>query len=235
MSRQESGTERDAAMHRNGFEEPGLEQPKQSPPPTPQAYVDGFVMFFDLEIHVDPRVMVPREETKLLVDEAMLLPKGSRVHEVGTGSGAVAIAIKAIRDDLRVTASDISADAVLVAKENAEHLNVALIATECAGLPPGIKEAGCDLVVANLPYLTEESIRERPSWVEGEPHLATVGGSGEDGLGEIVRLVEECPSGFRVALEHDTHQGEAVRSMLKDATTKNDQHGRERMTVGLVP
>lgn len=201
----------------------------------PSAYRDGFVMFEGLEIHVDPRVLVPREESGLLVQAALGLPDGARVHEVGTGSGAIALAIKAKRPDLRVTASDISPDAVAMAEENAEHLGIPILMTTCAGIPEGLRDSWCDLLIANLPYLTADSIKERPAEVGAEPRIATTGDSGEDGLGEIRNLIKETPSKWMVALEHDTHMGEAVREMLVGAETVKDQNDQERMTTGLIP
>ncbi len=202
----------------------------------PQAYVDGFTKFEELEIHVDERVLVPREESELLVLAALGLPDGARVHEVGTGSGAIALAIKHKRADLRVSASDISSAAIEVATDNAEHLGIGgVLFSVCEGVPFNLKEHWVDLLVANLPYLTDDSLEDRPAEVEAEPRIATTGASGDDGLGEIRKLIEECPPKWRVALEHDTHHGEAVRSMLVDAETMTDQSGAERMTTGMIP
>src|SRR5215212_2931197 len=101
-------------------------------------------------MHVDSRVLVPRPETEQLVEVAVeLAPQGGRVHDVGTGSGAVALALKDERPDLVVSASDRSPVAVDVARRNAERLGLDVEVTGGAGLPPG----EYDLVVANLPYV----------------------------------------------------------------------------------
>ncbi len=90
-------------------------------------------------------------------------------------------------------------------------------------------------MIANRPYVTDETIFERSPEIRREPRIAVTGDCGADGLGVIRGLVEETPSGWRMALEHDTHHGPAMREMLRDATTMRDYMGGERVTVGLVP
>src|ERR671931_67102 len=118
----------------------------------PVAYILGRRGFRRIELEVDPRVLIPRPETELLVEVALELPTGAGVHDVGTGSGAVALALLDERPDLRVSASDASAAAVAVARENARRLGIALDVVHAPGLPPGEYE----LVVANLPYVRED-------------------------------------------------------------------------------
>ena len=101
----------------------------------PLAYVLGRAPFRSLEIAVDPRVLWPRRETELLVEVGTELPEGARVHEVGTGSGAIALALISERPDLRVTASDLSPEAVEAARENAERLGLELEVSVAKGLP----------------------------------------------------------------------------------------------------
>jgi release factor glutamine methyltransferase len=199
----------------------------------PLAYVLGRAPFRDLEIAVDSRVLWPRRETELLVEVGTELPQGARVHEVGTGSGAIALALISERPDLRVTASDVSPEAVEAARENAERLGLELDVSVAKGLPDGLD--GIDLVIANLPYVTDETIYDRSPEIRREPRIAVTGDCGEDGLGVIRGLVEETPSGWRMAMEHDTHHGPAMRELLRDATTMRDYMGDERVTVGLAP
>ncbi len=200
----------------------------------PMAYILGRAGFREIEVAVDPRVLVPRRETELLVEVATQLPQGSRVHEVGTGSGAVALAVLSERPDLRVSASDLSPEAADVARENAAQLGLELEVIICEGLPETLGD-DIDLVLANLPYVTDSTISERSPEIRREPRIAVTGSCGEDGLGVIRGLIEETPSGWRMALEHDTHHGPAMRELLREAVTLADHEGAERVTVGLAP
>jgi len=200
----------------------------------PVAYILGRRGFRRIELAVDPRVLIPRPETELLVEVALELPAGAAVHEVGTGSGAVALALLEERPDLRVTASDLSADAVAVARANAERLGLPLEPFVADGLPAaGELGHGADLVVANLPYVTDEEWGTlAPEIVRYEPRGALT--SGADGLDAIRALVAQAPVGTRLALEHGSQQGEAVRGLLGDAETRRDLAGHERVTVGVA-
>jgi len=199
----------------------------------PIAYILGRAPFRGLEVAVDERVLWPRRETELLVEVGVELPEGARVHEVGTGSGAIALALLAERPDLRVTASDLSPDAVEAARENAERLGLGLEVSVATGLPDDLEDV--DLVIANLPYVTDSTIFERSPEIQKEPRIAVTGSCGEDGLGVIRGLIGETPSGWKLAMEHDTHHGPAMREMLRDAATLQDYEGDERVTVGFAP
>lgn len=199
----------------------------------PMAYILGRAPFRSLEVAVDERVLWPRRETELLVEVAVDLPEGARVHEVGTGSGAIALALLAERPDLKVTASDLSPEAVEAARENAERLGIPLEVSVATGIPEGLE--GVDLVIANLPYVTDSTIFERSPEIQKEPRIAVTGSCGEDGLGVIRGLIGETPSGWKLAMEHDTHHGPSMREMLRDATTLQDYEGDERVTVGFAP
>jgi len=195
----------------------------------PVAYVLGRRGFRRIELAVDNRVLIPRPETELLVELALELSQGSRVHDVGTGSGAIALALLHERPDLRVTASDVSQDAVSVARSNAAALGLELEVSVMPGLPDG----DYDLVVANLPYVTEDEWSGLQREIrEHEPRGALV--SGADGLDAIRELVAQA-SGLRLALEHAPAQAEAVRELLRSAETHADLAGRARVTVGVAP
>lgn len=199
----------------------------------PMAYILGRAPFRGLEVAVDERVLWPRRETELLVEVAVELPEGARVHEVGTGSGAIALSLMSERPDLRITASDLSPEAVEAARENADRLGLDLQVTVGVGLPEDLEDV--DLVVANLPYVTDETIFDRSPEIRREPRIAVTGSCGEDGLGVIRGLIEETPAGWKMAMEHDTHHGPAMRELLRDATTLQDYEGDERVTVGFAP
>lgn len=200
----------------------------------PLAYILGYENFRGIEVAVDPRVLIPRRETGLLVEAAKELPEGARVHEIGTGSAAVALALLNERPDLRVTASDLSPEAAEVARENAERLGLDLEVTVEEGLPDALVDEDVDMVLANLPYVTDSTIFERSPEIRREPRIAVTGDCGEDGLGVIRGVLAEIPSGWQVAFEHDTHHGPALREMLGEATTMTDYMGGERVTVGVV-
>lgn len=199
----------------------------------PLEYILGSCGFRSIEVAVDERVLIPRRETELLVEVGAELPEGARIHEVGTGSGAIALALLSERPDLRVTASDLSEEAAAAARENAARLGIDLEVSVDEGIPDYVESV--DLLIANLPYVTVTSIDERSPEIRREPEVAVMGESGDDGLGVIRGLLAGTPSGWRVALEHDTHHGPAMRELLREAETRLDYRGDERVTVGLVP
>ena len=201
----------------------------------PIAYILGRAPFRRLEIYVDERVLWPRRETELLVEVGTQLPEGARVHEIGTGSGAISLALLSERPDLRVTASDLSPEAVEAARENAERLGLDLEVTVARGLPEAVEAEEVDLVIANMPYVTDETIYDRSPEIQKEPRIAVTGDCGEDGLGVIRSVIESTPSGWKLAMEHDTHHGPAMRELLRDATTLQDYEGDDRVTVGHAP
>ncbi len=199
----------------------------------PLAYVLGRAPFRSLEIAVDERVLWPRRETELLVEVATKLPQGARVHEVGTGSGAIALALMSERPDLSVTASDLSPEAVEAARENAERLGMELDVRVAKGYPDDLGQV--DMVIANLPYVTDDTIFERSPEIQHEPRIAVTADCGEDGLGVIRGLIAETPSGTLMAMEHDTHHGPAMQELLNEAETLRDYEGNERVSVGKAP
>ena len=197
----------------------------------PLAYILGSKGFRHIHVRVDPRVLIPRPDTETLVEVAAAeAAEGARVHDVGTGSGAVALALAAERPDLRVSASDASPDAVEVARANAAALGLDVPVDVADGLPTG----NYDLVVANLPYVRDDEWDGlQPEIRAYEPRMALT--SGTDGLDAIRALIAQAAGGLTVALEHAPRQARAVRALLRDARTVADLSGRDRVTIGTVP
>ena len=198
----------------------------------PLEYILGTCRFRGLDLLVDRRVLIPTEErTGTLVVAALDAPPGARVHEVGTGCGAVALALKAERPDLAVTGSDISADAVEVARENARRLGLDVGFRRADGLPDG----DFDLVLANLPYTDDAQVTQQlpPEQTEFQPGVALW--AGRDSLGLIRRLIAYAPAWTPLALEHGPHHTQELQGLLSDARTLCDARGDQRVTVGIAP
>lgn len=196
----------------------------------PVAYILGFKDFRHISLQVDPRVLIPRPETELLVEVALSLPSGARVADVGTGSGAVALALLSERPDLRVVGIDVYEDAVAVARENASRLGLDVEFVVGDLLAGGRYDA----VLANLPYVTSHASLA-PEIAQYEPTGALFGGA--DGLDVIRRLVSMLSGVPFVGLEIGFDQSAAVTSLLRDAGfasvwTERDLAGHERVAVG---
>jgi release factor glutamine methyltransferase len=216
----------------------------------PVAYIEGRRGFhaLDLELAVDARVLVPRPETEHLVDwvlEDLRGHEGARVLDVGTGSGAIALAIKHARPELEVTAVDLSAGAIAVASGNAERLGLAVAMHACdllvgLDLPPERFTA----IAANLPYIPSAELAElEPEVARHEPALALDGGP--DGLQVIERLLAQVidrgalAEGGAIYLEVGHDQAAAVAARLRAlglvADTRNDYAGIARVVRGRKP
>jgi release factor glutamine methyltransferase len=182
----------------------------------PVAYIIGRRGFRRLELVCDRRALVPRPETELLVEVAIGLPAGARVLDLGTGSGAVALALKQERPDLRVSGSDISAAALELAALNAERLELDVRWLQ-ADLLADVGEF--DAILANLPYVAEpERESLAPEIVRHEPAGALF--SGPDGLWHLNTLMTqlaELPDVRFLALEVGAGQAAAVAAMTRAA------------------
>jgi release factor glutamine methyltransferase len=182
----------------------------------PVAYILGRKGFRTIELLVDGRVLIPRPETEHLVEAALDLPQGARVADVGTGSGAVALALKAERPDLQLIATDASAAALEVARRNARHLGLEVELLEGDLLEP--VDGHLDAVLSNPPYVAEHEHGElAPDITDHEPHEALFGGA--DGLDLIRRLAPQAAAtGARLlALEVGYGQAAAVEEIVRAA------------------
>jgi release factor glutamine methyltransferase len=195
----------------------------------PVAYILGEKGFRTIDLHVDPRVLIPRPETEFVVEAALSLPARSRVVDVGTGSGAIALALKEERPDLSVVATDMSGAALEVARENAARLGLDVEFLH-ADLLDGVGEV--DAVLSNPPYVAAGD--PLPRDVGFEPREALFGGA--DGLDVIRRLVREAEGVPFIALEVGAGQAPAVAGLMPERETSllRDYAGHERVVVGRV-
>ena len=204
----------------------------------PVAYITGRRGFRHIELEVDARVLVPRPETELLVEVGVeLLPRGARVVDVGTGSGAIALALKDERPDLEVVGTDVSADALAVARRNAARLGLdGVVELRAGDLLAGVGET--DAVLSNPPYVADgERAALAPEITRHEPPGALFAGA--DGLDVIRRLVPAAAAaGARlVAIEVGAGQAAAVAALMDAAgfarvQARRDLAGIERVVVG---
>jgi release factor glutamine methyltransferase len=195
--------------------------------------------FHGLSLQVDPRVLVPRPDTETLVEWALQCLQGRTaptVLDLGTGSGAIALAIQHARQEALVAEVDRSAAALAVARANAQRLGLAVRFAEADWLEGA--DADLDLVVSNPPYVAA-----------GDPHLAALRheplgalASGADGLDDIRRIVEDAPAHLReggwLLLEHGYDQAAAVRALLMrrgfvQVQSRDDLAGIARCSGGI--
>ncbi len=211
----------------------------------PVAYLTGKREFFGLELAVSPAVLIPRPETELLVELALEhIPPDASSHvlDLGTGSGAVALAIVRHRPRARVCAVDISPAALEVARRNATRLGIGAIEFVQSDWFEGLDAAiRYDVIVSNPPYVASTDAHLAQGDVRFEPRSALDGGP--DGLQHIARIIAEAPgwlanSGY-LLIEHGFADAEKCRALLEAAgfsavRSARDLAGHERVSLGCL-
>ena len=202
----------------------------------PLPYITGWAAFYGLDLQVDARVLCPRADTETLVDWALaLLQPDSCVIDLGTGSGAIALALKHQRPDVHMHARDISADALAMAQANAQRLGLDIAFSQGAWLE-GLTET-FDAIISNPPYIAD-----------ADPHLAALTHeplqaltSGADGMNDLRAIITQAPAclkpGGWLLLEHGYDQAAAVRQLLQvngfvDVQSRQDLAGIDRCSGG---
>ena len=206
----------------------------------PAQYIIGSSDFHGLNLKVDERVLIPRPETEELVELILSenLETPLSVLDIGTGSGAIALALANSRPDWQITASDLSSDALSLAAENAQScgLNLTFVQSDCLEAIRG----SFDIVVSNPPYISEADKDEVGlNVLTSEPHMALF--AEEDGYAIYRKIAEQAGAYLtekgKIYLEIGYKQGDAVRDLLKESFPQKrirvlkDQFGKDRMVA----
>ncbi|HBZ4245304.1 peptide chain release factor N(5)-glutamine methyltransferase [Klebsiella aerogenes] len=210
----------------------------------PVAHLVGQREFWSLPLFVSPATLIPRPDTECLVEQALVrLPQTAcRILDLGTGTGAIALALASERADCKVTAVDFMPDAAALAARNAAHLalnNVTVLQSDWFSALKGQRFA---MIVSNPPYIDETDPHLAEGDVRFEPRTALV--AADQGLADLAHIIREgrqylLPNAYML-LEHGWKQGEAVRALFNEAgyldvETCRDYGDNERLTLGRWP
>lgn len=209
----------------------------------PVAHLTGEREFWSLPLYVSAATLIPRPDTECLVEQALArLPAGPcRILDLGTGTGAIALALASERPDCQVTALDVMPDAVALAKRNVERLGLHNVQVLQSSWFTGVAGQSFGMIVSNPPYIDEHDPHLNEGDVRFEPLTALV--AADEGLADIEHIITTArqhlvPGGW-LLIEHGWTQGQAVRERFLqagyvDTETCRDYGGNDRLTLGRV-
>jgi release factor glutamine methyltransferase len=218
----------------------------------PLQYVLGKAYFFGMDLHVSPAVLIPRPETEELVRwiletikpnnhsaiEGQIVPNDYSVLDIGTGSGAIALALKKAQPSWNVSGCDVSKEALQIASKNSKEFQLAVEWKEVDILEENLPEGNWNTIVSNPPYIPVSEVNEmRPSVIEHEPHLALFVPENDPLLfyRRILELANKCSTVQQVFFEiHENCASETLalgESLGWKGELKNDLQGKERMLL----
>lgn len=211
----------------------------------PVAYLTGQKEFWSLQLAVSQDTLIPRPETELLVELAltMIPATGSfKILDLGTGSGAIAVALASERPDCRITATDISLAALAIAQQNAQRHGLNNIHFVHSDWFSAIRAQQYTLIVSNPPYVESDHSQFISGEIRHEPRIALDGG--QHGLDAYRRIIPAATAflsnGGRLLVEHGYTQGEPVRALFQhnhflNISTRQDYAGLDRITLAELP
>jgi len=212
---------------------------------SPVAYLTGEREFYSLPLRVTPAVLIPRPDTECLVEAALAHINAvsvQRVLDLGTGSGAIALALAKHAPGINITATDRKAEALELAGRNARQLDISGVQFLIGDWYRALPEQRFDLIVSNPPYIAPLDPHLQQGDLRFEPHAALV--ASESGMADLRQIIEGAPgylnAGGVLMVEHGYDQAEAVRALMRDAgfmhpQTLRDYGNNDRVSIAQLP